>query len=222
MKNAILCLLATTAVSLSLAFRVAPVAPAPPPPPAATTAARATSVAPLGPLRPSLTFRDSLFYSYSSQTLGVQLPLKEDKSLVSTILDWLGTPYRGGGSTQKGTDCSGFVMRVYEQAYGIHLVHSSGGMFQVTERVKKTGLQEGDLLFFRRSSRSPIYHVGIYLADGRFIHSASGKGVTVSSLQEGYWNRNFYAAGRVPALAQLEAGREEIRLDVRLAELNQN
>lgn len=194
MKNAILCLLAAMAVSLSLAFRVAP-APAPPAP--SHVVAIPTGTAGDHDAATTEAFRDSLFYGYYSQTLGVDLAHSADKSLIETVTDWLGTPYRGGGSTSFGTDCSGFVMRVYKQAYGITLVHSSGGLFQSTERVKRDSMREGDLVFFRRSKRSPIYHVGIYLNDGKFIHSASGKGVVVSSLNEGYWHHNFCGAGRV-------------------------
>lgn len=195
MKNAILCLLATAAVSLSLAFRVAPPATHP----QATDPSSAVAAPP--PSRPAdnAAFRDSLFYGYYSQTLGVALTPEAavSKSFIETAANWLGTPYRGGGSTQRGTDCSGFVMRLYQQVYGVTLIHSSGGMFETTEHIKKTAMREGDLVFFRRSRRSPIYHVGIYLKDGKFIHSATGEGVIVSSLADGYWQRNFYAASRV-------------------------
>ncbi len=197
MKNAILCLLASVAVSLSLAFRVAP-APAAPAPSAPTTRVVPPAGAPTtGPVQQSAAFRDSLFFGFYSQELGVDLSHEADKSLIETVTRWLGAPYRSGGSTAFGTDCSGFVMRAYQQAYGITLVHSSGGLFQRTARVKRTEMREGDLVFFRRSRRSPVYHVGIYLADGKFVHSQSHVGVRVSSLHEGYWGRNFAGAGRV-------------------------
>lgn len=200
MKNAILCLLASAAVTLSLAFRVAP---APVAPASSVSAAAARPAPPTGgesegPIRQHAdAFRDSLFYGFYSQELGVALDHEADKSLIETVTRWLGAPYRSGGSTERGTDCSGFVMRAYQQAYGITLVHSSGGLFQRTARVKRTEMREGDLVFFRRSKRSPIYHVGIYLRDGKFVHSQSHKGVMVSSLHEGYWGRNYCGAGRV-------------------------
>ncbi len=197
MKNAILCLLASVAVSLSLAFRVAPAPAAPPLTRSVGLAAARAEADPRGPAPESAAFRDSLFYGFYSQELGVALDHEADKSLIETVARWLGAPYRSGGSTQFGTDCSGFVMRAYQQAYGITLVHSSGGLFQRTARVKRTEMREGDLVFFRRSRRSPIYHVGIYLRDGKFVHSQSHVGVRVSSLQEGYWGRNFCGAGRV-------------------------
>ncbi len=198
MKNAILCLLASAAVSLSLAFRVAP-APA-----ASASTAEATVPASVdNPARQSSAFRDSLFYGFYSQELGVELDHEADKSLIETVTRWLGVPYRSGGSTKFGTDCSGFVMRAYQQAYGITLIHSSGGLFQRTTRVARPAMREGDLVFFRRSSRSPIYHVGIYLREGKFVHSQSGVGVRVSSLRESYWSRNFCGAGRVELTGDL-------------------
>ena len=198
MKNAILCLLATASVTLSLAFRVAP-APTEPSALLAVYPVTDSASAPAGEGagRQSAAFQDSLFYGFYSQELGVGLSHEADKSLIETVARWIGAPYRSGGSTALGTDCSGFVMRAYQQAYGITLVHSSGGLFQRTARLKRADMREGDLVFFRRSRRAPIYHVGIYLAGGKFVHSQSGVGVKVSSLEEGYWSRNYAGAGRV-------------------------
>ncbi|WP_210463228.1 MULTISPECIES: C40 family peptidase [Rufibacter] len=144
----------------------------------------------------SLTFKDSLFYNYYSQSLGLKLDYDEDKALLETVADWIGTPYRSGGNTQRGTDCSGFVSKVYKQVYGITLTHSSRSMFHEVSRVSKNALETGDLVFFRRGPGQPIYHVGIYLEDGKFIHAASNGGVMINSLMSPYYKRNFYAAGR--------------------------
>jgi lipoprotein Spr/probable lipoprotein NlpC len=146
---------------------------------------------------PTPSFRDSLFYNYYAQTLGVQFDYSENKQLIATVTDWIGTPYRSGAASKRGTDCSGFVSKVYKEAFGITLVHSSRSMFQSVERIKKTAIQAGDLVFFRRGPGKPIYHVGIYLNDSKFVHSASNGGVMVSSLKQGYYARNYYAAGRV-------------------------
>lgn len=201
MKNAILCLLATASVTLSLAFRVAPASAVPANrlavPPATTSASAPAADENENASPGSAAFQDSLFYGFYSQELGVGLSHEADKSLIQTVARWVGVPYRSGGSTARGTDCSGFVMRAYQQAYGITLVHSSGGLFQRTARLRRAEMHEGDLVFFRRSRRAPIYHVGIYLADGKFVHSQSGVGVKVSSLDEGYWSRNYAGAGRV-------------------------
>ncbi|AMM51230.1 hypothetical protein TH61_08645 [Rufibacter sp. DG15C] len=143
-----------------------------------------------------LTLKDSLFYSYYSQTLGLKLDYQEDQALLKTVTDWIGTPYRSGGSTKKGTDCSGFVSNVFKQVYGITLTHSSRSMFTQVKRVAKATMNTGDLVFFRRGPGQPIYHVGIYLKDGKFIHSASRGGVMINSLNSAYYKKYFYAAGR--------------------------
>jgi lipoprotein Spr/probable lipoprotein NlpC len=109
----------------------------------------------------------------------------------------MGTPYRFGSNTKRGTDCSGFVTRVFKEVYGVTLQRSSRSMFQNVKRVGKDEMQTGDLVFFRRGPGQPIYHVGIYLKDGKFAHSATNGGVMVSSLNQAYYHRNFYAAGRV-------------------------
>ncbi|MBC6991438.1 MULTISPECIES: C40 family peptidase [Hymenobacter] len=148
-------------------------------------------------LAASASYRDSLAYHYYSQTLGLNLAYTENKDLLRTVTDWLGTPYRYGSNSKKGTDCSGFVTRVFKEVYGITLQRSSRSMFQNVQRVAKDEVKTGDLVFFRRGPGQPIYHVGIYLKDGKFAHSACNGGVMVSSLNQAYYHRNFYAAGRV-------------------------
>ena len=134
---------------------------------------------------------------YYIKKLGLRFRNPDDKQLVETASGWIGTPYRYGSSSKKGTDCSGFVTSVYRDVYGISLSRSSHSMFGDVKRVKKNMMRTGDLVFFRRGPKSPIYHVGIYLKNNKFIHSATSGGVMVSSLKEPYYSRNFYAAGRV-------------------------
>ncbi|CAN5807113.1 NlpC/P60 family protein [soil metagenome] len=144
-----------------------------------------------------LSFKDSLFYNYYAQTLGLNLDFTEDKQLLEKVNEWIGTPYRYGNSSKKGTDCSGFVTRIYKDVYGIDLRRSSHSMFGDVKRVKKDQMQAGDIVFFRRSPKGPIYHVGIYLSDNKIVHSATNGGVMINSLSESYYKKNFYAAGRV-------------------------
>ena len=70
-------------------------------------------------------------------------------------------------------------------------------MFNDVKRINKSEVKEGDLVFFRRGPGQPIYHVGIYLKNNKFIHSATNGGVHISSLKEQLLQRNYYAAGRV-------------------------
>ncbi len=205
MKNSILCGFAAIALALSYFYEVKPGN-------ANNTTQNATfetaSIVPFAPegnepanvfekAAQPLTFKDSLAYNFYAQNLNVKLDYSEDKALLETINDWLGTPYRSGSSSKRGTDCSGFVTRVYQEVYGINLSRSSRSMFQDVQRIKKDSVRTGDLVFFRRSPKQPIYHVGIYLKNGKFAHSASNGGVMISSLNQAYYHKNYYAAGRV-------------------------
>ena len=206
MKNIILCCFAVAALGLSYFYEISPENQ-----PATTqdSVFETASIIPFAPdgnekpanpfekaARP-LTFKDSLFYNYQAQNLGVKLEYNEDKELLETVNEWIGTPYRSGSASKRGTDCSGFVTSVYKEVYGINLSRSSRSMFNDVKRIKKDSIQTGDLVFFRRSPKQPIYHVGIYLKNGKFVHSATNGGVMVSSLKQPYYQRNFYAAGRV-------------------------
>ncbi len=206
MKNTLLCGFAAASLALSFCFDKLPDAPA-----AAGAAAPALAEASLltgllpadsGALPPAsepaatTAARDSLAYGYYGQTLGVSLAHTENKSLLRTITNWLGTPYSYGSNSRRGTDCSGFVSQVFKKVYGITLKRSSRSMFSTVRRVPKDEMKAGDLVFFRHG-RGAIYHVGIYLKGGKFAHAACNGGVMVSSLHEAYYKRNFYSAGRV-------------------------
>jgi len=214
MKNRLLYCLAAASLVLSFCFERVPDASLTPRAPDAPAVAEASLLSGLlsTPAPPAATpaspetaaARDSLAYGYYAQTLGLTLAHTENKSLLQTVTDWIGTPYRFGANSRRGTDCSGFVTRVFTEVYGIALQRSSRSMFGAVQHVAKADMQTGDLVFFRHG-RGAIYHVGIYLKDGKFAHSACNGGVRVSSLNEAYYHRNFYAAGRVPAAARADA-----------------
>lgn len=118
--------------------------------------------------------------------------------LVAEALDWLGTPYRYGGRSSGGVDCSGFVRAVLE-AIGLEgeLPASSEGFASYGEKVEGE-IEPGDILLFAHEKR--IDHVGIALSSDSFIHSASSgprTGVIVSSLSEHYWRSSFVGARRL-------------------------
>ncbi|MEY2830645.1 MAG: hypothetical protein RIQ33_2503 [Bacteroidota bacterium] len=108
---------------------------------------------------------------------------------------WYGTPYRYGGSSQNGIDCSGFAKTLYQDIYHIEITRDGGSQFNECDVVDKDDLQEGDLLFFKIGSRH-ISHVAVYIGNGKFVHAASSKGVMISDLNEAYYKRYFYKAGR--------------------------
>jgi len=143
---------------------------------------------------------------YSSQTIarlskqyGVYLTQADNISLYNAGSSWLGVKYRYGGNAKTGVDCSGLVGNLYRQVYGIKLERSTANILKKNcATVNRNNLREGDLVFFRTSSLSKApSHVGIYLKNGKFIHSSSSKGVIVSSLSEPYFVRNWFTGGRV-------------------------
>lgn len=120
------------------------------------------------------------------------------RNLVNKGLALLGTPYRWGGtSPDSGFDCSGFVGYVFSSTLGIQLPRISRDMATTGQPVARQDLREGDLVFFSRSGKR-IDHVGIYLGDGRFVHSPrTGKTVEVAPMDSGYWSHRFMQARRV-------------------------
>lgn len=121
------------------------------------------------------------------------------RRLVEEARSWIGVPYRYGGKTRKGTDCSGLVLSVYHAVTGIGLPRSSAEQCKYCRTVELTDLQPGDLLFFVPKKGRPINHVGLYTGNRRFIHSTS-KGVLESSLDEDYYVRTYHSCGVVAAL----------------------
>ncbi|WP_441820404.1 C40 family peptidase [Lysobacter sp. TAB13] len=122
------------------------------------------------------------------------------KGMLQRALALLGTPYRWGGtSPDQGFDCSGLVGYVFRNALGIELPRVSREMAKTGEVIERDSLTEGDLVFFGRRGR--VDHVGIYLGEGRFVHAPrTGKDVTVSSLDSGYWSAKFMEARRVDGI----------------------
>ncbi|MBM4190200.1 MAG: C40 family peptidase [Betaproteobacteria bacterium] len=114
-------------------------------------------------------------------------------------LTLIGSPYkRGGTDPNKGVDCSGFVRHVYNDASGLELPHNALQMSREGVAVEKMALEPGDLVFFN-TRRKPFSHVGIYLGEGRFVHSSStrSKYVTVSNLDDRYWTTRYNGARRI-------------------------
>ena len=139
--------------------------------------------------------QESLAKDYLSQIMGVAVSATSNMKLFHFVYDWIGTPYRYGGSSRRGIDCSAFTKQLYSDVFNMSIRRSSRDIFSMVSPVGKDDLKEGDLVFFKIHSRS-ISHVGIYLGNGRFAH-ASSKGVAISNLDEAYYSRYFYKGGRI-------------------------
>ncbi|WP_309681694.1 C40 family peptidase [Polaromonas sp.] len=123
--------------------------------------------------------------------------------LVVNAMGFLGVPYRRGGNTaETGFDCSGFVRAIYEQSVGLLLPRRAEQQAAATQSIDKNDLQPGDLVFFNTLRRT-FSHVGIYVGDGKFIHSPKpGAEVRVESMTVSYWQSRFDGARRVAAQAR--------------------
>ena len=108
---------------------------------------------------------------------------------------WHGTPYRWGGLSREGIDCSGFVMTVYEDLFGLPLPRTTTAQVEAGEAVSADALQAGDLVFFRTSRKTR--HVGIYLGEGEFAHASTSQGVTTSRLDNTYWRKTYWTSRRI-------------------------
>lgn len=120
------------------------------------------------------------------------------KSVLVKAKSLLGKPYRyGGNHPSTGFDCSGFVQYSHAAA-GIDLPRTTYQQLRATHPVSKQQLRPGDLVFFRISRKRYVSHVGIYLGNGKFIHSpSSGKHVSIAKLDNPYWKKAYSSAGRV-------------------------
>lgn len=150
---------------------------------------------------------DTLRYAFHSQKVKVKLDTSSNLNLYKAIYEWLGTPYRFGGTSKSGIDCSSFTGKIYASAYKINLPRSSREMYNIVKQVPRAELKEGDLVFFR-ISRGQVSHVGIYLGDDRFAHASSSRGVMVSNLNEDYYKKYYYSGGRLVPKVEEEKGGE--------------
>ena len=124
----------------------------------------------------------------ASILLGVDINMEDNHKLYLESAEWIGVPYRGGGDSKRGTDCSGLTYQIYRKVYRTQVPRN-------TEDLRK---ESTDLVFFSSSrSRKKVAHVGIYLKNGKFIHASTSKGVIVSRLSEDYYTRHWISGGRI-------------------------
>ena len=97
----------------------------------------------------------------ASVRLGMDIGLTDNHKLYVNAAEWIGTPYRAGGDSKHGTDCSGLVSQLYKKTYRIRLSRSTDGQLKESNRIARRNLREGDLVFFTsQESRKKVAHVG--------------------------------------------------------------
>jgi cell wall-associated NlpC family hydrolase len=124
--------------------------------------------------------------------------LKE--KMLMEIIKYLNTPYKYGGNSDDGIDCSAFTKTVYHNVLSVELNRSARGQYKQGTKIKNPGdLRFGDLVFFNTRRRIKPGHVGIYIGDNLFAHASSKNGVIVSSMEKGYYLQRFMGGRRIEA-----------------------
>ena len=118
-----------------------------------------------------------------------------ENTLMKAFVEWDKTPYRYGGTTKAGVDCSALVQNIYVQEFRLRLPRTTADQLREGRKVRQSDMRTGDLVFFKTGPNQ--LHVGIYLGTDRFIHASTSKGVMISGLSERYWKTRFIQARRV-------------------------
>lgn len=137
----------------------------------------------------------ALQFKYAA-ILGLNAEEISNLSLFAFIDDWYGTRYCMGGTTKKCIDCSALVQILFSEIYETQVPRTAREQYKTVKRISLTELQEGDLLFFNTRGRG-ISHVGVYLTNNKFFHSATSSGVMISDMYEPYFIKRLVGAGRV-------------------------
>lgn len=122
----------------------------------------------------------------------------QDTILNKFILKWIGKPYKLGGKTEKGIDCSQFTKRLYQDVYNKQLQNVAYKQYNQTRRIKRDSLQVGDVIFFRSKQSPSGWHCGAYIGNTYFVHAANRyEGVKISSLKEPRYLKSYRGSGRL-------------------------
>ena len=144
----------------------------------------------------------SLAIAGCAGTAPVPLPVQTsaaDPEVVHRLYDqynsWRGVPYREGGMSKNGVDCSGYVLLTYREAFNRSIPRTTELLARSGTKVSPRQMQPGDLVFFKTGWKKR--HVGVYLKNGAFMHASSSRGVMISKLHNPYWSDAFYMARRI-------------------------
>jgi hypothetical protein len=118
-----------------------------------------------------------------------------NEKLLNFLEEWYGTPYKYGGEQKSGIDCSAFTCQMLDDVYGISLPRTAREQYKAGDKIFKSSLKNGDLVFFNTSGG--ISHVGVYLGNNKFIHASTSSGVMISDLDDVYFKRRYVGAARI-------------------------
>lgn len=116
------------------------------------------------------------------------------KSLMEFYTEWKGVKYKFGGNSKRGIDCSAFTQRIFKEKFNIKIPRSTRTQVKVGEKIKKSELKLGDLVFFKTGKIDR--HVGVYMGDGEFMH-ASIKGVKFTKLNKNFYKKAYWTSRRI-------------------------
>ena len=133
-----------------------------------------------------------------STRYGIQITPRDNYTLYNIVAQWLGTPYKSGQNTMRGTDCSGFAGNIYRTVYKKNLARNTADILRLNcRKITRQNLREGDLVFFATGRTKKVSHVGVYLKEGKFAHASTSKGVIISNLNETYYQKRWVSGGSV-------------------------
>ncbi len=132
------------------------------------------------------------------QRMRPKAPPARIDNVVGRAHELIGTPYRWGGMSVNGFDCSGLLVYLFQQEADIRLPRTTVAMRRSNAKtIERKNLKPGDAVFFRRNGQSTVNHVGLYVGGDKFIHSPrSGKTVRIDSLRNSYWKKSYTLAKR--------------------------
>ncbi|POY36023.1 glycoside hydrolase [Solitalea longa] len=142
------------------------------------------------------TVKDKYIIGYYAQELGVKENELNNVLLFRFIDEWMGVPYRIGGMTKSGIDCSGFTNLLYKNVYHLVIPRTTGEIYKELDVKPYTSLKEGDVVLMNYDGKKNS-HVGVYLKNGRFVHASTSKGVMISDFNQAWYQKAYSAGGEV-------------------------
>lgn len=131
-----------------------------------------------------------------AELLGISAAEIKNLNLYTLIDEWYGVPYKYGGNTKAGIDCSGIVSIILSDVYNKIPAGTCMNYYEKSEKINSAAMKEGDLLFFK-IEQEKVSHIGLYLTNNKFVHATKKKGVMINDLDEPYYKKYFIGAGRL-------------------------